>query len=118
MDFLKINLHYNEVNLQDNIFWKFNSVLHYFDTSIYLSASANHIQFPYKENMDIRVNAKITVFVSAIKYVHYRNVYTFFDLLGAYGGLQGMILLIFGFFAKPYSTHSFLLEAIRKLYKI
>lgn len=120
MDIFDIRLHYNEVHLLDNIFWKLDSPSHFIDTSLYLSANANPTagRAQLTETVDILINTKITVSVSPIKYVNYRAVYSIFDLLGDYGGLQEMIFLILGFFVSPIAEHSFLLKAMRKLYKV
>ena len=50
------------------------------------------------------------------KIEHSRTVYQFLDLLGDYGGLQGMFALILSILMAPYAEHAFLMEAIRKLY--
>jgi hypothetical protein len=47
---------------------------------------------------------------------HYRLVYDFLGVLGDLGGVTEVIMLIFGFFLYPVSEHSFMLQAIKKLY--
>jgi len=46
-----------------------------------------------------------------------RQIYGILDLLGDFGGVMEVILLIADFILRPVSMHSFLTKAISKLYK-
>jgi len=47
---------------------------------------------------------------------HVRVVYDLLGVLGDLGGVTEVIMLFFGFFLQPISEHSFLLQAIKKLF--
>ena len=64
------------------------------------------------------MNAMVLIDVSDQKILHSRSVYTLLDLLGDYGGLQEMFFLLLSFFIAPFSEHSFVLSAIKKLYLV
>ena len=66
----------------------------------------------------MKIASLITIEVSDQMLLHSRSVYTLLDLLGDYGGLQEMFFLILGFFIAPFSEHSFVLNAIKKLYLV
>jgi len=48
---------------------------------------------------------------------HIRYIYNVLDVLGDLGGVTEVIMLLFGFFLFPISEHSFILQALRRLYK-
>ena len=48
---------------------------------------------------------------------HIRYIYGLLDILGDLGGVTEVIMLLFGFFLFPISEHSFILQALRRLYK-
>ena len=48
---------------------------------------------------------------------HIRYIYSLLDILGAVGGITEVLMLCFGFFLFPISQHSFILQALRRLYK-
>lgn len=48
---------------------------------------------------------------------HIRYIYSLLDVLGDLGGVTEVIMLLFGFFLYPISEHSFILQALRRLYK-
>ena len=50
--------------------------------------------------------------------VHKRHSYSLYDFFGDYGGMMGFISMFLTAFAQPVADHSFLLEAIRKLYLV
>jgi hypothetical protein len=66
----------------------------------------------------LRMSGIIMIDVSDQMVLHSRSVYTLLDLLGDYGGLQEMFFLLLGFFIAPFSEHSFVLSAIKKLYLV
>ena len=48
---------------------------------------------------------------------HVRYIYGMLDVLGDLGGVTEVIMLLFGFFLYPIAEHSFILQALRRLYK-
>ena len=48
---------------------------------------------------------------------HIRYIYSLLDILGDLGGVTEVIMLLFGFFLYPIAEHSFILQALRRLYK-
>ena len=48
---------------------------------------------------------------------HIRYIYGILDILGDLGGVTEVIMILFGFFLYPISEHSFVLQALRRLYK-
>ena len=48
---------------------------------------------------------------------HVRYIYGLLDILGDLGGVTEVIMLLFGFLLYPISEHSFILQALRRLYR-
>lgn len=48
---------------------------------------------------------------------HIRYIYSLLDILGDLGGVTEVIMILFGFFLYPIAEHSFILQALRRLYK-
>jgi len=49
---------------------------------------------------------------------HVREVYTFYNLLGDLGGIQGLIVGFWGFFLFSWSEFTFTIKALQKLYLV
>ena len=48
---------------------------------------------------------------------HVRRIYSLFELIGDLGGITEVVMLCFGFFLYSVSEHSFVLKAVKKLFK-
>lgn len=112
---IELELQYNEIHAQDSVFVNSKQDLYFFDTIVKLKSILNPA-YVCLDEWCFELAVKITLMISDEKFVHTRNVYKFLDLLGDYGGLQEVLLILVGFLIAPFAEHSFTLEAIRKLY--
>ena len=64
----------------------------------------------------IKVYADIIIHFSDKKVDHERQIYGFLDLLGDFGGVQGVLQIIASLLLGSVSQHAFLSKAISKLY--
>ena len=59
-----------------------------------------------------------TYMLDNTKVGHFREVYTFYDLMGDLGGIQGLIVSFWGFFLFAWSEFSFNIKALQSLYLV
>ena len=60
----------------------------------------------------------MTLYLTQEVITHERKAYTILDFLGDLGGIQDVIIGVFGIFIFPISNFKFYIEVIQKLYLI
>ena len=53
-----------------------------------------------------------------VKIEHERSIYTFMDMIGDLGGVQEILIMMFGLLLFPFSEYSFVLKFMSKMYLV
>ena len=70
-----------------------------------------------QDRKGIQTYAIFIMALEQIKYTHDRQVFGFLDVLGAYGGIQGVLMMVGQLIFNQLASFSFSVKAIQKLYR-